>query len=282
MSRLQAFYQAVDRVYGSLSSITDPEQWNPPPSSGGHRGRYLWTDAFGVLNFLTLHRECANTPSPCQNLGPSEFLTLAERLVQSVHSTLGYTRSGSSRLPGATDDEPLKGGLRIGKEEADGADSDGQYFHYLTLWMIALNRLSIATEKKLYNDQAISLAQAIHPHFFINRTSSRPRMVWKLSTDMSDVLVPSEGNLDPLDGYVVYRILQASADKLQSQSAQNMGETILDEEIKDYKRVIERKGHHQVTRDPLDLGMTMWTVHWLAEEDWAADLLSDCRTRTGK
>lgn len=134
----------------------------------GHRGRYLWTDAFGVLNFITLARE---TSQP-------HYLTLAGILVETVHETLGRTRDLSARLPGATDLSPLSGGLRIGKEEASGSDGDGQYHHYLTLWMLALNRLSIASGQKKYNDQAVTLAKAIHPAFVYQQDAPRPQMVW--------------------------------------------------------------------------------------------------------
>lgn len=58
------------------------------------------------------------------------------------------------------------GRLRIGKLMQEGSNSDGQYHHYLTLWMFALNRLSISAKDKEYNRKVITLAKAIHPHFF--------------------------------------------------------------------------------------------------------------------
>ena len=134
----------------------------------GHRGRYLWTDAFGVLNFITAFKETSE----------AHYLNLARILVHTVHETLGRTRDLSSRLPGASDESPLSGGLRIGKETASGSDGDGQYHHYLTLWMLALNRLSIASGDRKYNDHAVSLAQAIHPAFVYQCDTLRPRMVW--------------------------------------------------------------------------------------------------------
>jgi hypothetical protein len=52
---------------------------------------------------------------------------------------------------------------------------------------------------------------------------------------------------------------------------------VLAEEIADYKRVMERKGQHFVSSDPLDLGMTLWTAHWFSEkEDWASRLAGRC------
>ena len=256
---LARLLDAMSAVYGPLPSSAT-ERWTPPPKSGGFKGRYLWTDAFGVINFLTLYKES----------GDDKYLTCAKTLVQIVHDVQGRTRDGKSRLPGATDANPLRGGLRIGKENASGPDGDGQYFHYLSIWMFALNRLSLATKESSYNDQAISLAKAIHPHFFVNRSSPHPRMVWKIAMDMSKPLVASEGNLDPIDGYVMFRKLQASSSN----------SSILEEEISDYKRIMDRKGKHFVSSDTLDLGMSLWAAHWLEDkEDWAADLAKRCRSQ---
>ncbi|RMJ21529.1 hypothetical protein PHISP_07598, partial [Aspergillus sp. HF37] len=250
-----------------LLGIENPERWTPPAKSGGHRGRYLWTDAFGVVNLLTMHQEYVKSAGSPE--GNDMYLVLARRLVETVHGVLGRTRDGNSRLPGATDENPLGGGLRIGKMEELGPDGDGQYHHYLTVWMFALNRLSLASGDPVFNRQAVALAKAIHPRFFIS-TSARPRMVWKMAMDLSRPLVASEGNLDPIDGYVIFCLLQAAA-------IQNNDGAVLEQEIKDYRQVMQRKGEHFVSSDPLDLGMTLWTAHWLSDkEDWAARLSRRC------
>lgn len=273
-SRLKHFEESMEKVYGEFSTVSDAEQWVPPPKSGGHRGRYLWTDAFGVLNFLTLHKE--RSLSSTNEVNNEKYLTFAKRLVTTVHNILGRTRDGQSRLPSATDQEPLKGGLRIGKEEATGPDGDGQYHHYLTTWMFALNRLSMATGDPSYNRQAVSLAKSIHPRFFLDRETKRPHMVWKVSMDLSRPLVASEGNLDPIDGFVIFSLLQAS-------SIKHGDGRVLDEEINDYKRVMERKGKHFVSTDTLDLGMTLWTAHWFAgKTQWASDLMRRCTAQLRK
>ncbi|CAL5867402.1 uncharacterized protein PFLUO_LOCUS1621 [Penicillium psychrofluorescens] len=258
----------MQSLYGSFSSISDPEHWSPPLRSGGHRGRYLWTDAYGVINLLTMHREY--TRAGGDDPGDDRYLVLARRLVETVHDVLGRTRDGERRLPGATDNNPMGGGLRIGKTDERGSDGDGQYHHYLTIWMFALNRMSMASGDPTFNRQAVALAKAIHPRFFVDRAAAQPRMVWKMAIDLSAPLVSSEGNLDPIDGYVVFRLLQAAAMKAGD------GE-VLTEEIADYKRVMDRKGEHFVSSDPLDLGMTLWTAHWFSEkETWAANLAGRC------
>ncbi|KGO55456.1 hypothetical protein PEX1_099890 [Penicillium expansum] len=59
-------------------------------------------------------------------------------------------------------------------------------------------------------------------------------------------MVKSEGNLDPIDGFVVFRLLQ--------DTAMEAGDgAFLAEEIDDYRRTMERKGEHFVSSDPLDL-----------------------------
>ncbi|PTU20488.1 hypothetical protein P175DRAFT_0531825 [Aspergillus ochraceoroseus IBT 24754] len=277
LPHLQRFQQVLESLYGDFSAIRNPEQWTPPANSGGHRGRYLWTDAFGLLNLVTLHQETRRSNPDANN----PYLVLARRLAETVHDVLGHTRDGASRLPGASDANPLGGGLRIGKVNEYGSDGDGQYHHYLTLWMFALNRLSLATGDPAYNQQAIALARAIHRPFFINRGSDRPRMVWKMDVNLSRPLVASEGNLDPIDGFVVFRLLQATAAAtMHDGDGDGDGdgrESVLTEEIQDYHRVMKRKGDHFVSGDPLDLGMTLWTAHWFAEkEEWATRLVDRC------
>ncbi|KAL3495457.1 hypothetical protein BJX62DRAFT_233450 [Aspergillus germanicus] len=283
MSQLPLFKSALSTLYGPLepSSIPSPSTWTPPARSDGHKGRYLWTDAYGVLTLLTLHRETsrsAETESATENV----YLTLAARLIDTVHDILGRTRDGSSRLPGASDNNPLGGGLRIGKMDAEGPDGDGQYHHYLTLWMFALNRMSLASGDKTYNDMAIALAKAIHAPFFTNRGSSKPRMVWKMNSSLDEVLVGSEGNLDAVDGFVVFRLLAATNQHFGFGSGMSDsigGGGVLGDEIDDYHRVMERKGRHFVSSDPLDLGMTLWTMQWVANEDWAEEIVESCFER---
>jgi hypothetical protein len=72
--------------------------------------RYLWTDAFGVVLLVSLFRR---TREP-------HFLNEAEAVVREVERVLGRRR-----------------GLRIG----EAPDRDGQYFHYLAMWIYALERL---------------------------------------------------------------------------------------------------------------------------------------------
>lgn len=176
--------------------------------------RYLWTDAFAVCNFLAL--------------GETET---ALRLVDQVHRTLGRRDprhgGGDGWLSGlddeASEEHPTWGGLRIGKKLAERADDapfdeglewdrDGQYFHYLTRWMHALDQVACSTREPRFNVWARELAEVAYRAFtYLPAHGSGRRMVWKMSVDLTRPLVLSMGLHDPLDGYVTFRQLQASA-----------------------------------------------------------------------
>lgn len=182
--------------------------------------RYLWTDAFAVCNFLTLERVT----------GEQRYRELALRTVERVHATLGRHRSDDRRtgwISGLAEDEgaahPTAGGLRIGKQLPErGADEpfddelewerDGQYFHYLTKWMHALDRVGRATRQPMFLAWSRELAIAAHRGFVIR--TPRMRMVWKASIDLSRPLVSSMGHHDPLDGYITCLSLEATAREL--------------------------------------------------------------------
>ena len=130
---------------------------------GTNPKRYLWTDSFAVCNFLELYRRTGN----------GNYRDLALRLVNQVHHTLGRHREDDTRkgwISGLDEESgeqhPTRGGLRIGKpmnerkpEEASDErlewDQDGQYYHYLTKWMHALNRVSRVTGNPTYTGWAI-------------------------------------------------------------------------------------------------------------------------------
>jgi hypothetical protein len=187
--------------------------------------RYLWTDAFAVCNFLGLARLS----------GEQRYLTRALQLVDQVHHVLGHYRADDPRsgwLSGLSDPEgeshPTRGGLRIGKklperraeqvfDEQLEWDRDGQYFHYLTKWMHALDLVSRATRDPRFNLWARELAEVAHASFAQeSRGPVGRRMAWKMSTDLSRPLVPSMGQHDPLDGFITCVQLQTTASLLSS------------------------------------------------------------------
>lgn len=218
--------------------------------------RYLWTDAFAVCNFLELFRQT----------GDEAWRELALRLVDQVHHVLGRHRGDDPRHGWISDlgeEEgelhPTIGGLRIGKglnergpdEPADERlewDRDGQYFHYLTKWLHALNRASRVSGDPACLRWALELAQTAHARFaYVPHLGGRKRMYWKMSIDLSRPLVPSMGQHDPLDGLVTCHELQAAARNFPEAPLPDLAAVCAD--MADICR-----GKYWATDDPLGIG----------------------------
>jgi hypothetical protein len=181
--------------------------------------RYLWTDAFGVVLYMSLYRE----------LGEERWLDEAECLAAEVERALGRPR-----------------GLRIG----EAPDRDGQYFHYLALWLFALARLGDL--KPEYRARGIALARAIHPAFVIPGRG----VLWKMKEDLSGPYPGyGLGAMDAYDGYVAYRMLDEDA---------------LAPEIAEMHALMERDWRTLQIDQDLGLGMMLWLAHFFPDEPWAA------------
>jgi len=220
--------------------------------------RYLWTDAFAVCNFLALARAT----------GEEGYTGLASRLVDQVHHMLGRHRREDSRtgwISGLSEREgeahPTRGGLRIGKELPERGPSDpiderlewnrdGQYFHYLTKWMHALDQVTRSTGQANFNVWARELAETATHAFTYPASAGRGprRMYWKMSIDLTHPLVPSMGQHDPLDGYITYLQLRSSAARLPKSA----GGPNLEAETAQFAAMVERG--EWATLDPLGLG----------------------------
>jgi hypothetical protein len=216
--------------------------------------RYLWTDAFAVCNFLGLYKQTND----------ETYKNLSLLLVDQVHGILGHHRdddrrkgwiSGLDELEGKL--HPTIGGLRIGKKMNERGpndpindqlewDRDGQYYHYLTKWMHALNQASSITGNPAYGRWAIELAKTAYAKFTYGPTSDRKRMYWKMSIDLSRPLVASMGHHDPLDGLITYCELQAC------RVEDSEGSSDLTGEIDGLAAMC--KGKDWTTDDPLGIG----------------------------
>ena len=180
--------------------------------------RYLWTDAFGVVNYVSLFRAT----------GDPQWLDSAEALVAEVERVLGRSR-----------------GLRIG----EAPDRDGQYFHYLAMWMFALARLG--EHRRSYRERGIELVRQVHPAFVLPGRG----VIWKMREDLSGPYPGyGLGAMDAFDGYVSYRLL---------------GEDALAEEIADMKAIIEAQYRTLDIDQDLGLGMMLWLAHFFPNEEWA-------------
>jgi len=180
--------------------------------------RYLWTDAFGLVLLLSLHRV----------LRDETWLERAESLVAEVERVLGRTR-----------------GYRIG----EAADRDGQYFHYLAMWIFALWRLS--EERPEYRERAIRLVRDIHPAFVLPGHG----VLWKMREDLGGPYPGyGLGALDAFHGAVVYRLLDPLG---------------LAAEIAQLEALVQASFQRLVITQDLGLGMMLWFTQFQPDQPWA-------------
>jgi hypothetical protein len=180
--------------------------------------RYLWTDAFGVVLLVSLHRK----------LGEDRWLDQAEELVADVERVLGRPR-----------------GLRIGQAP----DRDGQYYHYLAMWLFAL--ACLGEHRPEYRDRGVRIAKDIHAAFVVPGVG----VIWKMQEDLSGPYPGyGLGALDAFDGYVSYRRLD---------------ETALATEIAEMRELMERQYRTLDIDQDLGLGMMLWLAHFFPDEPWA-------------
>ncbi|MEM4700108.1 MAG: hypothetical protein QXT74_04065 [Candidatus Nezhaarchaeales archaeon] len=223
------------------------------PGGGVEPRRYLWTDAFAVFNYVELYKLT----------GEGRYKQLALALVDQVHRVLGRHRGDDGRsgwISGLEEQEaeehPTAGGLRIGKrlpERREGEpydpllewERDGQYYHYLTKWMLALCRVAQATGEAKYLRWGVELAEVAHKAFtYTSDVDGRRHIYWKMSIDLSRPLVPQEGAHDAIDGLVTYAELQAAS-----------GGGVLQAELAEALDMCKSRDWSEwVTEDPLGVG----------------------------
>ena len=229
--------------------------------------RYLWTDAFAVCNYLELFHKT----------GEMHYREIALRLVDQVQHILGKHRSDDDRsgwISGLNSKEgethPTLGGLRIGKKNSERKkdepyderlewEQDGQYYHYLTKWMHALDLVSETTGELRYKHWALELAQTAYDRFTYTTPANTKRMYWKMSIDLTYPLVSSMGQHDALDGYITY--LQLNQNDSQDSG---LSETIrLDAAISDLYRMSQAINWE--SDDPLGIGGVLSAACFLAQ-----------------
>lgn len=234
--------------------------------------RYLWTDAFAVCLYLGLHRFT----------GRPRDRELALRLVDQVHHVLGRHRPDDARtgwISGLSETKgehhPTAGGLRIGKKLPERSvgepydpraewDRDGQYYHYLARWMLALHAVHQATGAPYFHRWAVELADRAQAGFRRRLSGTEGVfLVWKMSIDLSRPLVDSAGAFDPVDGFVVLNTLQEADDGAESGDGTRQGSAKASggtaEDLPNLAPCIEElwrmcQGGRWATADPLGLG----------------------------
>lgn len=180
--------------------------------------RYLWTDAFGLVLLVSLYRRTRD----------EAWLDEAKALVSEVDSVLGRPK-----------------GYRIGQAP----DRDGQYFHYLAMWLYALGRLG--EHEPAYRKRAVRIAKDIHGAFVIPGVG----VLWKMREDLSGPYPGyGLGALDAFDGYVAYRLTE---------------ETALGAEIAEMRALVDMQYERLHIDQDLGLGMMLWLTHFFPDEPWA-------------
>lgn len=180
--------------------------------------RYLWTDAYGVVLLVSMYHET----------GDRNWLSQAEWVVAEVERVLGRER-----------------GIRIG----EAPDRDGQYFHYLAMWLFALSQLGEVLPA--YRERAVELVGEIHQPFIVPGAG----IIWKMREDLSGPYPGyGLGALDAFHGYVCYRLVD---------------EVALSDEIAELRPIVEATFHDVVITQDLALGMMLWITHFFPTEPWA-------------
>jgi hypothetical protein len=208
----------TDRLDRNFDYVLEKLVWMRQENIWPNGLRYLWTDAFGVVLLVSLYKA----------LDEEQYLHQAEGVVENVERILGRPR-----------------GIRIGEE----ADRDGQYFHYLAMWLYALAVLGNYIPE--YRLRGIRLVREIHDAFVLPGHG----VVWKMTEDLR-APYPGYGlgALDAYDGYVSYRLLD---------------ERELEKEIGEMSSLIERDVEGLTITQDLGIGMMLWMSHFFPTERWA-------------
>lgn len=175
---------------------------------GDAANRYLWTDAFAVQCLFALFKLTKD----------QKYHQMALRLIDLVHFHLGRFHPDDSRIgwiSGLPEEEgknhPTTGGLRIGKKHLERNpeepfqerlewERDGQYFHYISRWIVTLIQAHKETRDGKYLKWASELLLASEK--FISKINGEIKMYWKMSTDLNRPLINSMGAHDPLEGLI--------------------------------------------------------------------------------
>jgi len=116
-------------------------------------------------------------------------------------------------------------------------------------------RWPVQTGDPRFNLWARELALAAHDGFVYRTRDGKERMYWKMSTDLTRPLVGSMGHHDPLDSYVTYAGLAATANQLDDA----LDGPALRAQVSSFAGMIE--GVDFATSDPLGLGGLLLDAH---------------------
>jgi len=209
----------------SINYVYDKLKWMRAERIWPNGLRYLWTDAFGVILLTSLYTES----------GKRQYLDEAQWLVAEVDRVLGRER-----------------GIRIG----EAPDRDGQYYHYLAMWLYALGVLG--REIPDYRQKGVQLVKQVHDAFVVPGHG----VLWKMTENLSSPYPGyGFGALDAFDGYISYRLLDEDA---------------LSREIAEMRLLIDRSAPTLVITQDLGIGMMLWMTQFFPDEGWAVAQRARC------
>ena len=224
--------------------------WEPDAKNPTCQRRYLWTDSFGILNFITLSHRAESEAKR------KKLLNAAQTLADVTAKTLGTPRS--ENLPMMPNNKGGYKGMRIGKEEARkmsdaGMDYDGMYWHYIDKWIYANLKLSQA--KGELPSYIADFIKDLHPYFLKRGKNGQPvGIYWKINSDLSviDGLEDTEPNRDAFDGWLMYKLV-------------HQYHPVLESEVKDLTYVVKKyvDSGLRSTSDPLGYGLIWWSYQWV-------------------
>eukprot|EP00804_Cyclotella_cryptica_P005699 CCRYP_000063-RA/>CCRYP_000063-RA protein AED:0.08 eAED:0.08 QI:97/1/1/1/1/1/2/530/425 len=257
---LQQSIDLLNSVYGPVDSHEFPRPMSRHEAgpcfataySSPHQEqrRYLWTDAFAVCAYHAIANIYAENDMPDQS---NFYRNAVEKLILTVHSCLGRPRSEREEDAMTPCHVSPTGyvGLRIGKVESRsdtdyGMTFDGQYFHYIDKWLLALSRTN-------HVEDGLRIAKSIFPHFFEKRNGGSGGVRWKLSVNARppSALPPTFGpNDDTLNALIVFTLLETQ----RQRNNQCMPSLSLSKEIETLQDSL-RNYRPRVTDDPLGWGL---------------------------
>ncbi len=197
------------------------------PSPSGQR-RYLWTDSFGILNFISQAKlvrqievdnmidDVSVESKDSSEIEAEQYLHAAKELIISVFNCLGNPRSEEYPMAPGSDNSNHHDhtvinykGLRIGKVNARqgdidiGSAYDGMYWHYLDKFIFAVTRYIIETDDEVMLKRVVKLIKQIHPAFLVPGKG----YYRKLNVDLSHTADEPENrqNYDVLSTVWIYK-----------------------------------------------------------------------------
>lgn len=268
LAAMQLAVHLMRDVYGDWRA----PDWVPKPMPSAEAGphlsgqrRYLWVDAFGVLNFVAL-------AAVSEGEEAQVHLAAAAHLIEAVHTCLGSPRSAELPMRPAADGSGYEG-LRIGKVHArkqsdPGMELDGMYWHYLDKWIFALARYGRAASDPAAVRLGLRLVKQVHPRFLARTAAGEPLgLYWKMNADLTTISGRERAGPsgDAVSGLIAYIALDKTHHAVGPKNAAGIGDEIAD--LTAVSSMYAKGGGFQMaTSDPLGFGLQYWEAQFFSPE----------------